>query len=961
MEKRDGLNGFRHRRLHLPAVHPFVLAAEVILAAVLFCTGAVHRAYGDADITRYDGRVVSGITLKFPPGVKTEGISGLIKTRKGSPFSILDADNSLRLLFSTGQCSDVQIGVTPSSGGTIRLVYICKPVIDVSKVMFYGVKAVSKKDLERAVALQPETHFYRELLTVVKERVLQFYNDQGFMTAHVKVTSAQTSYNAVELAVQVEEGRPAEIKKITITGDPQMNTAVLTGVMGIAPGDRVVKNSIDNSVSLLELFYHTKGYWQAEIHKSQLVYADNFHEAYITFNIVAGPRYVMDFSGAPHFTRAQLIDITGVNKSGGFMNFDLYRNRIENALKDRGYYFCTVKYRIIKKKRVHIVFTIDEGQKLFIAGIHFSGNTHIPSSSLRAQMLTSPWRLYAYIYNYRYNGILSPERFENDLKAILYLYKLQGYLDVRIKGVRIDYADARKEWITITISIDEGPQTIVDSIGIDGVSQDMHGKVMSVIENIRMGGPFNMWEVQNIKRQIEQLYFSHGYINAAVDYNYTIHRNEAAIDFKITEGRRIRIGRIIIAGNIKTADWVIRKNLDFATGMYFIPDAIIQSRINLLRTGYFESADIKPIPETRHRDVVDVAVIVKERKTRGVSVSIGYGTVEGYRGAVDVYDNNIMGSAKSIDFHVGGGVQPIVYAFKPMFNHSNYLTNERDLELGYMQNYIFNTSMTGRVDLIDSYIRNFWVGYGLKTESAVVGLDQNIGSAVKLSLQYDFEIREPMDVQPGAILTPADFQQRQLGIVSPIISIDDRNNLFNPTNGYFQVFRLDFAKSWFLSQEDYVKLYTAATKYVPLTSDLTYVLSLRGGYAWPLGTTVDLPIEKRFYLGGGTTVRGFAEDTIGPMSGNTPIGGDIMLNYQTELRLKLIDSFDGVVFTDGGNVWSSPAGFELKGMHDIRKTAGVGIRYVTPAGALNLDVGFKLDKRPNEPLTAWHFYIGTIL
>ncbi len=948
------------KRLH--GIGQWRRVAAGLLAAALFLALQAHAVYGDTALDRYNGMVVSGITLQFPSGVKTEGIRGLIKTREGSPFSIEDADNSLRLLYSTGQCSDIQVGVEPSSGATIRLVYICKPVIEVSKVVFFGVKNVSRKDLERSIALQPETHFYREILGIVQDRVLQFYHEQGYMTAQADVTFTQTSYNTVELQVHVREGRPAVIRRITITGYPVLKTPVLIRKMGIAPGDHAVKNTIDNSVNMLGLLYHTEGYWQAEIQKPDIVYAEQFHEAYITVNIVAGPRYVMEFKGARHLTQDQLVNMTGVNKSGGFMNFDLYRNRIEDALKDRGYYFCTVHYRIVKKTRIHVIFTIDEGHKLYIAGIFFSGNTHIPSSALRAQMLTSPWRLYAYIYNYRYNGILSPERFENDLKAIIYLYKLHGFLNVRIRRIQIEYADPRKEWITIRISIDEGPQTIVGSIGIAGVSESMNDKVMSRIEKIRMGGPFNMWQVQDIKRQIEQLYFSQGYINASVDYNYTIHDDEAAIDFKISEGRRIRIGRIIIAGNTKTADWVIRKNLDFKTGMYFIPDAIIQSRINLLRTGYFESADIKPIPETRHRDVVDVAVIVRERKTRGVSVSIGYGTVEGYRAAVDVYDNNILGSAKSLDFHVGGGVQPMVYAFKPMFNHSNYLTNERDLELGYMQNYIFGTNMTGRVDLIDSYVRNFWIGYGLKTESGVVGIDRNIGSAVKLSLQYDFEIREPMDVQPGAILTPADFQQRQLGIISPIVSFDDRNNPFNPTNGYFQVFRLDFAKSWFLSQEDYVKLYTAATRYFPLNDDLTYVISLRGGYAWPLGTTVDLPIEKRFYLGGGTTIRGFAEDTVGPLGpGNTPVGGDIMLNYQTELRLKLIDNFDGVIFTDGGNVWSSPATFELKGMHDIRKTAGVGVRYVTPAGALNLDVGFKLDRRPNEPLTAWHFYIGTIL
>ncbi len=949
---------------HLPKIHlemhPGLLYAVLVTFIVLFIF-SVYPAYADLNIGRYNGMLISGVKLRFPPDVKTEGIKELIKTKDGKPFSISDADDSIRLIYSTGQCSDVQL-YAKTEGEKINLTYICKPIIDVSKIVFYGVKSVSVKELERAIYLQTDTHFYNELLDVVKERAIKFYNDNGYMTVNVSVTFTPTSYDSVELHVDVKEGYPAKIKKIDITGDPKIDSSILLKRIGISPGDILVKNKIDSITGILESYYYSKGYWQADIHKPEIVYADNFLGAYININVIAGPMYVIGFTGNEYLTKGELINIMGIKKSEGFVNFELYKNRIENALRDRGYYLCRVDYSIIKKKRIHVIFNIHMGQKIFIAGIFFSGNTHIRSATLRAQMLTSPWTIYAYIYNYKYNGILSPTRLDNDLKAIIYLYKINGFLNARIKYVKIDFTDKRKEWINITIFIDEGKQTIVSSVGITGVSENMNSKVMAVIKKIKMGGPFNMWQMQDIKKQMEQLYFSHGYINAEVNYNYTIHNDQASINFDITEGKRIRIGKIIIAGNTKTADWVIMKNLDFKTGGYFIPDNIIRSRINLLRTGYFESADIKPISDTMHNNIVDVAVIVKERKTKGFAVSIGYGTVEGYRGGIDVYDNNIMGSAKSINFHVDGGVQPVVYALKPMFNHSNYLTNQRVMELGYTQNYLFNTIMTGRINLIDSYVRNYWIGYGLKSESTVLGLDRNIGSALKLSLQYEFEIREPMDVQPGAILTPADFEQRQLGIVSPIILIDDRNNPFNPTNGYLQLFRVDWAKSWFLSQEEYVKLYTAATKYIPINDRLTYVLSLRGGYAWPLGTTIDLPIEKRFYLGGGSTIRGFAEDSVGPMGpGNTPIGGDIMLNYQTEFRLRLIDSFDGVVFTDGGNVWSSPSGFQLTGMHDIRKSAGFGIRYVTPAGAINLDIGFKLDKRPNEPLTAWHFYIGTIL
>ncbi|MCL5276400.1 MAG: outer membrane protein assembly factor BamA [Deltaproteobacteria bacterium] len=901
------------------------------------------------------------MTLDFPAGVKTGGIQQLIETRQGMSFDIDEADDTLRRIYSTNQCSNVGLDIT-AAGGKLLLTYTCDPIVSVSGIEFHGANSLPVGALERAVSIQEGTPFYVSLLNVIKGRVIRFYNNDGYMKVGVKTSFTRTSYTAGRVIVSIEEGKPVLIKSIRFTGSPALGSTVLADKISIAPGQRLVKSGLDGVIDSLDAYYHSLGYWQAYIEKPAVTYTDDLEGASIDIRIDAGPLYSFEFKGARHISDAGLLDVIGINKGGGYLNFEIYRMRLEEYFKDRGYYFCTVSYSVVREKRIHVLFDINEGKKIYVAGIFFSGNAHIGTSELKAQMLTRPWRIYAYIYDYAYNGVLSPKRFENDIKAIIYLYKIHGFLNVKVREVKIDFADPRKEWINVTIVIDEGARTTVDDVRVDGVSEGMSGQVMGIVGRIRLNGPFNLWQVQDVKREIEQFYFSHGYINAEVSYDYTIQKDRADVSFSIQEGARIYIGKVIIAGNTKTATWVIEKNLDFRTGMYFVPDNIIHSRINLLKTGYFDSVDIKPMPDSRLKNTVDIDVIVKERKTMGISGSVGYGTVEGYRGAVDLYDNNILGTARSLNFHVGGAVQPAVYAFKKMFNVHNYLTTERDLELGYRENYLLNTGVTGSIDLIDSYVKNFWIGYGLRTESVVVGLNRNIGSVWKLSLQYDFEIREPMDVQPGAVLGPADVEQRQLGIVSPVVFFDERNDPFNPTNGFLQVLRVDWAKHWFISQEEYLKLYYAATKYVPVTSWATYVLSLRGGYAWPLGTTVDLPIEKRFDLGGGTTVRGFAEDSVGPMvARNVPIGGDIMLNYQTEFRLKLIDSFDGVIFTDGGNIWPSPAAFELKGMHDIRKTAGVGIRYVTPAGALNLDVGFKLDRRPGEDPTAWNFYIGTVL
>ncbi len=939
---------------------PKPIIAFFVLAVSLSFIPRVSVASAVQDVGSYNGMPVSGTTLDFPPGVRTRSIKQLILTRPGKPFSMDDADDTLRLIYSTNQCSNVGLGIT-TAGRDVFLTYTCVPIVSVSSIEFHGVESVSIKALDHAVSLPQGTAFYAFLLGVIKKRVIRFYHDNGFMKPVVTVFFTQTSYRTGDVTVDVREGRPVLVRAVTFTGNPVLSSVALAGEIPIAPGKRLEKKGLDGVIGALEAYYHSRGYWQAYIEKPTVVYSEDLGEAYVDVRINAGPVYVFEFRGARHLSEAGLLDIIGISKGGGYLNFEIYRIRLEDYFKDRGYYFCTVKYAVARKKRIHVVFTITMGRKIYIAGIFFSGNSHIRTSALQAQMLTRPWRIYAYIYDYTYNGVLAPRRFENDIKAIIYLYKIHGFLNVKVRDVKIAFVDPRKEWINVTIVIDEGAQTTVNSVRVDGVSQAMNSQVMDIIGRIKTKVPFNVWQVQDAKRKIEQVYFSHGYVNAGVGYDYMIRKDRADVSFLIHEGSRISIGKVIIAGNTKTATWVIRRNLEFRTGMYFVPDSIIHSRINLLKTGYFESVAIKPVPDKRLRNTVDIDVIVRERKTKGISGSVGYGTVEGYRAAVDLYDNNIFGTARSLNFHAGGAVQPAVYAFRKMFNFHNYTTTERDLELGYRENYLLNTGVTGSIDLIDSYVKNLWVGYGLKSESAVVGLNRNIGSAWKLSLQYDFEIREPTDVQSTKYLNPADYEQRQLGIVSPIILLDERNDPFNPTNGFLQVLRVDWAKRWLLSQEEYLKLYYAATKYIPIASWVTYVLSIRGGYAWPMGTTVDLPIEKRFYLGGGTTIRGFAEDSVGPRTDGTYLGGDIMLNYQTEFRIKLIDNFDGVVFTDGGNVWSSPATFELKGMHDIRKTAGVGIRYVTPAGALNLDVGFKLDRRPGEDPTAWNFYIGTVL
>jgi outer membrane protein insertion porin family len=192
-----------------------------------------------------------------------------------------------------------------------------------------------------------------------------------------------------------------------------------------------------------------------------------------------------------------------------------------------------------------------------------------------------------------------------------------------------------------------------------------------------------------------------------------------------------------------------------------------------------------------------------------------------------------------------------------------------------------------------------------------------------------------------------------------VFLLELRDDPFNPKRGSFYSGSAEVASSLIGSEVDYFKLVGQASYYVPVFWRNTFVVSGRAGWADPCGDTVEVPIQKRFFLGGRTTVRGFAEDGVGPVGADgAPTGGDYMVNGNVELRVPLQYKFILALFLDAGSVWfqGGPPGYGF----DLRESVGLGIRYVTPIGPLALEYGWKLDRREGEPPGAWHFTIGGV-
>jgi outer membrane protein insertion porin family len=157
---------------------------------------------------------------------------------------------------------------------------------------------------------------------------------------------------------------------------------------------------------------------------------------------------------------------------------------------------------------------------------------------------------------------------------------------------------------------------------------------------------------------------------------------------------------------------------------------------------------------------------------------------------------------------------------------------------------------------------------------------------------------------------------------------------------------------------DYWSLTGQTSFYLPVVRRNSLALSARAGVILPYGVSSEVPIQKRFFAGGRTTVRGFKQDTLGPIGADgAPIGGEFQLILNAEMRVPLQYGLLAAAFVDAGSVWlrdPSTYGF------DLRETAGLSLRYITPVGPISVDYGWKLDRRPGESVGEWSFTIGMV-
>ncbi len=550
-----------------------------------------------------------------------------------------------------------------------------------------------------------------------------------------------------------------------------------------------------------------------------------------------------------------------------------------------------------------------------VSNIEITGNEYFQASALRRIMLTNTPALFR-------SGTFNSDIFKGDLAALKSYYSSFGFIDAAIEH-QLTF-DTISQSVSIDIHIVEGIQRFVERVSVENNTLFSDDFLLGNL-NLSSGDFFDKRKFDTDNYLLTALYDDRGYANVVVTSDYVVEGSKVSIVHTIQEGEQNFVDTIEIIGLNRTRGDVALNETRLKKGDIFRYANILKGQSNLYNLGVFKSIRIQTENAAQENHKV-VRYIVSERDPIRVNVRIGYGTQDYVRFGLGFIHRNIFGRAWL------GKIETKISFAEYRFG--------ADLTVPRM----FFVPIRSTFGAFYQYKKE--IGFRTRTAGAFYTGNFNM-LAGKMSARYNVET---IRTYPDNDTTTTDWLQ---GITVSWL-LDRRNDPLMTRRGYLVNATNELSGVILPSDVHYVRPTIEARLFRPRSMFVGGIM-LRLGMVQPVSPTDDVPVYKRFYCGGATSVRGYSEWSIGPHDENeNPLGGRYLIESSVELRFPLYRILGGVLFVDAGNVWPTKDSISA----DLRWGAGAGLRLQTPLGSIRLDYGVKLDRQEGESFGALHFAIG---
>jgi len=900
----------------------------------------------------------------------------------GQLFSMESESASLRELFRSGKYADLRAELANVPGG-VRLDFVVRQNFYINRVQLDGLHEPPGESLAlSALRLTLGEPYKASDMKDALDRLRQTLEDDGQYQSQITYTATPHPETLqMDILVHIKEGPRARAGAIAIQNQTEFQEQELRSHLKIGEGGPITVERLNRVADRARKWLTGKNYLGARVTIHRGAYDAKSNRVPLDFAMYAGLEVRVAVEGAK-ISAGNLRKLIPIYQEGS-VDQDLLqegRRSLRDWFERAGYFDTQVSYTVAEAPAVKsgntthraasvVTYQVNRGDHRRLVKVDFTGNKYFNSDLLRGRLKIQPAA-------YASPGRYSTELLQDDVVSIRTLYAANGFEQCQVQTRLGDNYRGHSGDLSVTFDVQEGLQTRVASVAVEGNQQLSKEELLGVVGSSK-GQPYSEFNVSSDRDNILATYYDQGFSDA--QFTADVQRLPPAgvnvgptvrLTYRITEGRQALVARVLLSGYEHTRPGVISREVGIKAGEPLSEGAVVETQRKLYNLGVFSRVSIAPQNPDGADEKKTIVVMVDEAKRYTIAYGLGFEAQRlgsstnaasqslnfAPRGTLELTKANFTGRADSLSFKARAstiqGRALLTYIAPNYFASPNF-----SLQLSTF----YETSRD--VQTFDS-----------RRAEASAGLAQKLSSSSSILYRYVYRHVVASNIQIAVEEIPLFSQNTEVSEFDVNWVRDRRNSVSDPSRGDFENVDVSLAMRAIGSSANFIRVYMQNSTYSPIGRRLVFARSTRFGIQTVYGNSVstDIPLPERFFAGGGTSLRGFALNQAGPRDPFTgfPIGGQAELIFNQDLRfpmhLPLIGNrLGGAVFYDAGNVFPSIRKITLRTtppaptfdssnpnvcltnctneMRYFSHTVGFELRYGTPIGPVALDLGYQLN------------------
>jgi len=727
------------------------------------------------------------------------------------------------------------------------------------------------------------------------------------------------------------------VTDIKFVGTVHISESIAKSLLKIEVGDQLDVEKVDETIKT----FFDQGYFTD-------IWADE-ENGVLTFHFVEKPIISkIKMSGWKESDKEVQESLLQIKKGALYdeKRLQAAKQRIIEALSQEGKIDSVVEIETeyLDNGSVAVEFKVNEGETIIIDKMQYSGVEGLEPEDFEDTIANKEHQWMGWFWG-RNDGKMKLTELGYDPLRIRDTYMQYGYLDAKVDEpfVRVDFDSYTAQ---MSYQITEGEVYRVSAVTLSQSKEVIDNKLLREELQLQEQEPFNIKtfreDADRIKTKIADL--GYAFVQVVPDLRKDKENKTVEVVFRIIPGEKVYIRNVIISGNSRTLDRIIRRELYLGPGERYNLTDLSDSKNALGRTGFFESSTIeeKRIDEK----TMDLIVKVKEAPTGNIQLGGGYGSYGGILLSIGVDDRNIFGSGISVGVKLENSQRTKNYSF----NISNPRLNDSDFSGNfslYKSSYQYNN-------------------YTVNTDGITLGAGHRFTRFISGYLGYNYAAVSYNDIDPNYfVLNPQlvqYFESYNKSSVTVSASFDNTDDYYLPRKGW--ALSQSFEKSGIGADANFFKSRSTVNKYNGLEPYLGFdaIFRFKGRY-FAAADTGFLPQAEGFYMGGLGSVRGYQSYSLPyiidkdgnavRVSATQTASSNFELSFPLVPQAKMRFS----IFYDLG--WIKTDRPELGSVPDMfRMGYGAGLEWFSPVGPLQLVFANPVNADSNDKVSHFEFTIG---